>query len=50
MKANPDRRNFIKLAIAGTLGSKFLFSGLKYSEPTLRKLFTHSRPALKAAK
>jgi len=27
MKATPDRRNFIKLAVAGTLGSKFLFSG-----------------------
>jgi len=26
MKVNPDRRNFIKLALAGTIGSKFLFS------------------------
>jgi mannonate dehydratase len=26
MKATPGRRNFIKLAVAGTFGSKFLFS------------------------
>ncbi|MCK5136998.1 MAG: hypothetical protein KAR19_14525 [Bacteroidales bacterium] len=26
MQVNPERRNFIKLLLAGTLGSKFLFS------------------------